>query len=152
MSDDPKSKPTAGAQTATARMTWTGGRRFVGEADSGHAVVMDSSRPGHPTSSAATPMEMLLMALCACTGMDVASILEKMRVPPRSLEVSAEADRRAAHPRVFTEIRMKYRVTGEVPEEKLAQAVKLSAETYCSVGAMLAAGVKIHHAWEVVPA
>jgi len=138
-------------QTTAARMTWIGGRRFLGESDSGHAVVMDSPRPDHPASSAATPMEMLLMALCACTGMDVASILEKMRVAPRTLEVSAEADRRATHPRIFTEIRVKFRVTGDVPEEKLAQAVKLSTETYCSVGAMLAAGTTIKHTWEVLP-
>jgi putative redox protein len=134
----------------TARMSWTGGRQFLGQSNSGHAVVMDSSRPDHPTSSAATPMEMVLMALCACTGMDVTSILEKMRVPLRSLEVTAEADRRAEHPRIFTEIRMKYRAVGDIPEDKLERAVRLSEETYCSVGGMLAASTKIVHTWEVV--
>jgi putative redox protein len=136
----------------TAHMTWTGGRQFLGQSDSGHAVVMDSTYADHPVSSAATPMEMVLMALCACTGMDVASILEKMRVPLRSLEVSADADRRAEHPRIFTEIRMRYRVTGDVPEDKLERAVKLSEETYCSVGGMLAASTTIRHTWEIVPA
>ncbi len=144
--------PKSPAAPMKARMSWNGGRRFVGEPDSGHAVVMDSSSPDNPKSTAATPVEMVLMALCACTGMDIVSILEKMRVPLDSLEVMAEGDRRDAHPRVFTEIRVRYRVVGDVPEEKLKRAVELSAETYCSVGAMLAAGVKISHSWEIVPA
>lgn len=135
----------------TARATWAGGLRFVGEADSGHLIVLDAPGPDGEDPQAPTPVEACLIALCSCTGLDVASILGKMRVPFRSLEVSAEARRAEKHPRIFTAIRLKYRVGGDVPADKLAHAIELSETTYCSVGAMLGARAEITHEFEIVP-
>jgi len=135
----------------TARATWAGGLRFVGEADSGHLVMMDAPGPDGEDPQAPTPVEHCLIALCACSGIDVASILRKMKTPFRSLEVFAEAERAPGHPRVFTRIRLKYRVGGDVPEEKVRRAVELSEETYCSVSAMLRATAEVTHEIEIVP-
>jgi putative redox protein len=135
----------------TAKATWAGGLRFVGEADSGHLVVMDAPSPDGDDPQAPTPIEQTLIALCACTGIDVATILRKMKVPLRALEVSADADRSPDHPRVFTRIRLKYVVAGEVPADKLQRAIELSESTYCSVGAMLRASAEVTHEFEIVP-
>ncbi len=135
----------------TARAVWAGGLRFVGEADSGHLVVMDAPGPDGEDPQAPTPVEHCLIALCACSGIDVASILGRMKVPPRSLEVSAEAERAPGHPRVFTKIRLKYRVGGNVPADKVRRAVELSEGTYCSVGAMLRATAEVTYEIEIVP-
>lgn len=135
----------------TATATWAGGLRFVGEADSGHLVVMDAPGPDGEDPLAATPVEHTLIALCACSGIDVASILRKMKVPFRSLEISAEGERSPAHPRVFTKIRLKYRVGGDVPADKLRRAIELSESTYCSVGAMLRTTAEVTHEFEITP-
>ncbi len=133
-----------------AHVTWRGGLRFEGAADSGHTVAMEAPVAGGPPTAAATPVEHTLIALCACTGVDVVAILDKMKVPPRALEVTAQAERAEKHPRVFTAIRMKFRVEGEVPPEKLERALELSARTYCSVGAMLGCTARISHEYEIV--
>lgn len=135
----------------TAKVNWAGGLRFVGEADSGHLVVMEAPGPDGQDPGASTPVESVLIALCACTGIDVVSVLKKMRLSPSALEVSAEGERAADHPRVFTAIRLRVRATGDVPLDKLERAVRLSEETYCSVGAMLAKTARIEHVCEVVP-
>lgn len=135
----------------TATATWAGGLRFVGEADSGHLVVMDAPGPDGEDPQAPTPVEHALIALCACSGIDVASILRKMKVPFRSLDVTAAAERAPNHPRVFTKIRLKYRVGGDVPAEKLRRAIELSESTYCSVGAMLRATAEVTHEFEITP-
>jgi putative redox protein len=135
----------------TAKATWAGDRRFIGEADSGHLVVMDAPGPDGDDPQAPTPLELTLIALCACTGLDVTSILQKMKVPVRSLEVTADADRSPDHPRLFTRIRLKYVAGGAVPADKLRRAIELSEETYCSVGAMLRARAEVTHEFEIVP-
>lgn len=136
---------------ATASMTWESDLKFKGTADSGHSVTMEAAlEKGAPTSFA-SPIEHTLMALCACTGIDVVNILNKMRAPLRGLSISAEAKRAESHPRVFTAIHLKFRVEGDVPADKLERAIKLSQETYCSVGAMLVATATISYEFEISP-
>ena len=135
----------------SARAVWAGGLRFVGEADSGHLLVMDAPGPDGEDPAASTPVEAVLIALCACTGIDVVSILRKMKTPCRALSVSAEATRATQHPKVFTEIRLKYRIEGDVPEDKARRAVEMSESTYCSVGGMLRDRATIAHEIELVP-
>jgi putative redox protein len=131
------------------KTTWAGGMRFVSESDSGHSVVTDVSKEAGGGETAPSPVELVLVGLAACTGVDIASILEKMRVPLESLEILAEAERAEEHPRVFTRIRLKYRVGGNVPEKKFQKAISLSAKTYCSVGAMLDKTATIHHEYSL---
>lgn len=122
-----------------ARAIWTDKERFVGEANSGHAVVMDAGDP----KTASTPMEMVLIALCGCTLSDVVGILRKKREPFTSLEVRAEAERAEDFPKVYTRIKLIYRVGGKVSRGGMERAVQLSKEKYCSVSAMLEKTAKI---------
>ena len=124
---------------AEAKVIWTDKDRFLGEADSGHALVLDTGQ----VKTASTPIEMVLIALCGCTASDVVSILRKKREPFTGLEVAAYAERAADHPKVFTEIKLVYRVRGKVTHKAMEDAVRLSKEKYCSVSAMLEKTAKI---------
>ena len=116
-----------------ATALWTNNDRFVGQASSGHALVVDAGSE----KSANSPIELVLMALRACTASDVVGILRKKREPFTSLEVRATAERAETFPRVYTSIRLIYRVGGNVTHKAMEDAVRLSKEKYCSVSAML---------------
>jgi putative redox protein len=134
-----------------AKATWVDGRQFVGESGSGHAVVMDGAPDSGGRNSGIRPMEMLLIGLAGCTAFDVVHILEKSRVFPTGCAVDVEADRAETDPKVFTHIRLKYRVTGKnLSRAKVDRAVALSAEKYCSASIMLGRTAEITHEVEVV--
>jgi len=116
-----------------AKTIWTDKDRFLGEASSGHAVVLDTGE----VKTASTPIELVLIGLCGCTASDVVGILRKKREPFTGLEVVAQAERAAEHPKVFTQIKLVYRVRGKVSHKAMEGAVRLSTEKYCSVSAML---------------
>jgi putative redox protein len=121
-----------------AAVRWAGKMTFVGKAGSNHLVPMDSGPDFGGDSSATKPMELLLLGLGGCTGMDVVSLLNKMRVDFTALEVNITADRAEEHPTVYTRIDIEYVVTGHgIDAEKVKRAVGLSQEKYCSVSAML---------------
>jgi putative redox protein len=123
----------------TAKAIWTDHERYLGEASSRHALVMDTATE----KTASTPMELVLIALCGCTASDVVGILRKKREPFTSLEVSASGERASGHPAVYTEIKLVYRVAGKVSRKAVEDAVRLSKEKYCSVSAMLEKTAKI---------
>src|ERR1700675_3053368 len=123
-----------------ARVQWTDGERFVGLASSGHAMVVDSARA---SNTAAGPMELVLVGLCACTATDVVSILRKKREPFTRVEVRAEAERAKQPPTVYETIKLIYTVGGQVSKKAVEDAVRLSEEKYCSVSAMLQKTAKI---------
>lgn len=93
-------------------------------------------------------MEAVLAALCGCTSVDVVSILEKKREPVTGLVVSADAQQAAEAPRVFTHIKLTYRVSGKVSKKAMEDAVSLSKNKYCSVSKMLEKSVTIDFAIE----
>ncbi|MBC8424964.1 OsmC family protein [bacterium] len=130
-------------------VTWEGGRRFLGTTPDARLSHFDLPVDKGGDGTAPTPMEAVLHAHAACGCVDVVAILEKMRCPPETLRVEIESERADGHPKVFTAIRLHFVATGEVPEKKLARAVKLSARTFCSVGAMLGATAEITHTYEV---
>jgi putative redox protein len=130
-----------------AKTTWIEKQRFNGVADSNHAIVVDGD---HVAGN--SPMELVLIGLCGCTGYDVVSILKKKREPFTSLEVRAQAERAADPPRVYTEIKLIYRVGGKVSRKAVEDAVRLSKEKYCSVSAMLEKTAKITTKIEYVEA
>ena len=115
---------------------WSDADRFVCQAASGHALVVDAGSE----KSASSPVELVLIALCACTASDVVSILRKKREPFVSVDVRATAERSEDFPKVFTSIRVIYRVTGNVTHKAVEDAIRLSKEKYCSVSAMLEKG------------
>ena len=122
-----------------ATATWAHADQYIGSAGSGHSIVVDVSKE----KSANSPIELVLIALCGCTGSDVVGILRKKREPFTTLEVRAEADRAPDPPTVFTAIRLIYRVGGKVTHKAMEDAVHLSKEKYCSVSAMLEKTAKI---------
>ncbi|MFZ1006260.1 MAG: OsmC family protein [Candidatus Sulfotelmatobacter sp.] len=121
-----------------ARATWIEKRRFNAISDSGHEIALDGDKV-----TGNSPMELVLIALCGCTGYDVVSILQKKREPLTGLEVRAQAERAVEPPSVYTEIKLIYRVSGKVSRKAVEDAVKLSKEKYCSVSAMLEKTAKI---------
>ena len=124
----------------TAKAIWTDDERYVGEASSRHAVVMDTASTEKTASS---PMELVLIALCGCTASDVVGILRKKREPFTRLEVSATGERASGYPAVYTQIQVVYRIEGKVARKAVEDAVNLSKEKYCSVSAMLEKTAKI---------
>jgi putative redox protein len=123
----------------TAKAIWTDKERYLGEATSGHALVMDTASE----KTANTPMELVLIALCGCTASDVVGILRKKREPFTHLEVHAKGERASGYPAVYTEIKLLYRVSGAISPKAMEDAVRLSKEKYCSVSAMLEKTAKI---------
>jgi len=129
-----------------ARATWTDNDRFRGGASSGHEITVDAGAE----KSANSPMELLLIALCGCTASDVVSILRKKRQPFTSVEVHAAGERAETPPRVYTSIRLTYRVGGKADRKAVEDAVRLSKEKYCSVSIMVAKTSKIDFVIEYV--
>src|SRR5271167_794244 len=123
----------------SAKVLWTDNERYVAEATSRHAIVMDTASE----KTANTPMELVLIALCGCTASDVVGILRKKREPFTSLEVSVSGERASGYPAVYTEINLVYRIVGKVSRRAVEDAVRLSKEKYCSVSAMLEKTAKI---------
>jgi putative redox protein len=115
-----------------ARVAWTQQSQFEGTAKSGVKVIMDGA-----SKTENSPMELVLIALCGCTASDVVSILQKKREPFTGVEVSAQAEKAPEPPRVYTDIKLFYRVSGNVSRKAVEDAVRLSEEKYCSVSAML---------------
>ena len=131
-----------------ASALWTDNERFIGQATSRHAIVMDAAKD----KTANSPMELVLIALCGCTAADVNGILRKKREPFTILEVRAQAERATGYPAVYTEIQLTYRVGGKVSPKAVEDAVRLSKEKYCSVSAMLEKTAKITTAIEYLEA
>ncbi|MBN7819186.1 OsmC family protein [Bowmanella sp. Y26] len=131
-----------------ASVKWLDGYRFVGTSDSGHAVVMDGDK-----QSAASPMEMVMMAAGSCASVDVVSILKKAKQKVSGVEVKLSGERADAVPAVFTKLHLHFVVSGQgVSEKHVERAVNLSAEKYCSVSIMLGKSVEVGHSFEVVEA
>jgi len=118
----------------TARVQWVGKERFIAQSPSGHMVALDSDRA---SNGAPGPMELLLIALGACTATDIVSILAKKRQKLDSLEVEVSGERSEAPPRVWTKLEILYKLRGVLEETAVQHAVHLSEGKYCSVAAML---------------
>lgn len=117
--------------------TWKEKMEFIAVSNSGHEVVMDAAEAAGGEDGGVRPKELLLKGLAGCTGMDVISILRKMRIEPKSFKIEVETELTEEHPKVFETIKMKYIFSGEVDEEKARRAVDLSQDKYCGVSAML---------------
>ena len=127
-------------------MNWRGGMLFHSRTPSGHDVLMDASPEVGGNDMAARPMEHFILALAGCTGMDVVSILSKMKVIDRvkCFKIDIDYEREKTHPRVYKWIKLVYtfEVEKNFPKDKIERAVKLSQDRYCSVSAMLKKAVE----------
>lgn len=117
--------------------------QYAGSNDRGQFLMFDGHKNG------VSPMESLLMASAACSSIDVEMIMEKMRQKIENIKVEVEGVRAETHPAVFTKIHLHYIVEGNIKEEKLQEALKLSMEKYCSVSVMLKATADISHTYEI---
>lgn len=135
-----------------ARIKWVQDATFVGEAGSGHAVVMDGPPEMGGRNLGIRPMEMMLLGMGGCTAFDVMHILRKARQSVTDCVAELSAERAQAEPKVFTAIHVHFIITGQgLKEAQVKRAVELSAEKYCSASIMLgSAGVKISHDYEVI--
>ena len=135
-------------QDAKAVVHFGGDDLFVSITPSGHAQVLDTN---HERASAATPVELLLIALGACTAVDVESIMRKKRERVTAYRVEVRGERRAEHPRAFTRMEVRHIVRGHnISEKALAQAIELSENKYCSVAATLRPTVEIVSGYEII--
>ena len=133
------------------RIKWLDHMSFVGESGSGHSVVMDGASDAGGRNLGVRPMEMLLLGLGGCTAFDVVSILHKSRQQLVDCEVEIEAERAAEIPKVFTKIHLHFIVSGkDLDQNKVAKAVALSADKYCSASRMLEKAATITHDFEVI--
>ena len=132
----------------TAIVKWTGEQKFAATSPSGHAVAFDSDRE---SNTAPGPMEMVLMALGACTATDIVIILEKKRQKVELLEVVCSGERAADPPTVWVKLEVLFRLRGKVDEGALQHAIELTKEKYCSVAAMLKKTAKISWRYEILP-
>ena len=129
---------------------WIDGVSFVGESETGHAVVLDGAPENGGRNIGMRPMEMLLIGMGACTSFDVVLILKKARQPIVDCVAEIEAQRADEIPKVFTKIHVHFVITGDnLNETQVARAVKLSAEKYCSASIMLSKSVEITHDFEI---
>ncbi|MCA9758783.1 MAG: OsmC family protein [Candidatus Eisenbacteria bacterium] len=135
-----------------ARAVHLKGVTFLGITDSKHWVPMDGPEEFGGSDAGIRPKELLLLALAGCTGSDVASMLNKMRVPYTKFEVDIEAEMSDEHPKVYTKIVVVYRFWGEeLDTSKLERAIELSETRYCGVSAMLRSTVDLSSRYEINP-
>ncbi|MGD0907145.1 MAG: OsmC family protein [Candidatus Acidiferrales bacterium] len=130
----------------TARVQWVGKERFVAQSPSGHLVALDSDRS---SNGAPGPMELLLVALGACTATDVVAILSKKRQKLDSLEVEVSGERATESPMAWVKLEIVYKLRGILDEKAVEHAIQLSEEKYCSVAAMLRKTAPITFRYEI---
>jgi putative redox protein len=134
-----------------ARVKWVEQVAFLGESESGHAVVMDGAPAAGGRNLGPRPMEMLLLGTGACTSFDVVTILKKSRQAVSDCYVELDATRADEDPKVFTRIHMHFVVKGkDIKPEVVERAIKLSAEKYCSASIMLGKTAEVTHDFEIV--
>jgi putative redox protein len=133
-----------------ARIKWVEGVSFVGESESGHAIVMDGAPEGGGRNLGPRPMETVLIGTGGCTAYDVVHILRKSRAAVDDCVVEIDAERAAEDPKVFERIHFHFVITGRgLKPQQVERAVHLSAEKYCSASIMLAKTAAITHDFEV---
>jgi putative redox protein len=133
--------------TTTTTLNWLNGKRFVGIDSTNHSVVLSSKDEG----VGVRPSDMLLIALSACTAVDVVEILAKKRMALSSLEIITSGEQDADPPWTFRRIHLKYRLSGEgLTEKAIEQAIQLSEEKYCSVAATVRGIAQITQEFEII--
>lgn len=125
------------------KIDWLGKMAFKSEVD-GHEMILDASAEGGGENQGPRPKALAMVALAGCTGMDVVSILKKMRVDIESFSVRVVGQLTEEHPKQYTAMHVIYEFRGKnLPMDKLEKAVSLSDERYCGVSATYKKGLEI---------
>lgn len=135
-----------------AHLSQIHGMTFGAQVEGAPAITFDAAQKELPIAGP-SPMQATLLAAMGCTASDIVWILNKERVPFTKLEIEANAERAKTEPKVFTTIRLHYKVYGDgIKESAVKRAIDLSTEKYCSVGIMLRrGGVAWENTWEILP-
>jgi putative redox protein len=137
--------------TSTAQVTWVEGMQFVGEAGSGHGIVLDGRESVGGRNTGLRPMELLLVGLAGCTAMDVKFILQRRRQQVSGVQVKVEAERADDHPKIFTHIKLEYIVRGRnLSEKAVVDSIEMSEQKYCSASAMLGKAAEISYTYQII--
>ncbi len=130
----------------TTRVKWLDNMSFVGESASGHSVVMDGPPEAGGRNLGIRPMEMLLLGLGGCSSFDIVSMLKKGKQDLVDCEVEISAERAESEPKVFTRIHLHFIISGnDLSDKRVARAIELSAEKYCSASIMLGKTAEVTH-------
>ena len=136
-----------------ARVKWVEGKTFLGESQSGHAVVMSAPMSPGAAINAPSPMEYLLLGTGGCMSVDVMMILQKGRHDIRDCELELDSERPSEDPKIFTKIHMHFRITGKgLKPDAVQRAIDLAGEKYCSASIMLGKTAQITHDFEIIEA
>jgi len=132
-----------------AKVTLIDKLQFSAVADSNHTIIIDAGKD-MSYDQGSRPKELVLMGLIGCTGMDVVSLLRKMRVPFKDVTVYGEAETTTEHPKIFSKIHIVYSIIGDnLDKSKVEKAIKLSQERYCGVTAMLKKSSEVTHSYHI---
>lgn len=126
-------------------IAWAGKMGFTSTTPSGHQLTMDASEEVGGENSGPRPTELLLNAVAGCTGIDIISILAKMRLTPSSFHMDVEGTRAEDHPKKFTTLHIHYSFEGDLPEDKIVRAIELSKDKYCSVSHSLSSKIEVSY-------
>jgi putative redox protein len=139
------------AYAMTVRAVLQEGMCFDAETGSGHHLLLDAAVHNGGENRGPQPMEMLLVALATCAGMDVLSILRKKRQQITGYEVYVHGDRTEEYPRVFVEITVEHIFTGHaIQPQAVERAIELTEEKYCGASAMLGKTARLIHTFRVL--
>jgi putative redox protein len=120
---------------------WKGNLHFTSRTPSGHTFSIDAAPEVGGENKGPRPTELLLAGVGACSGIDIVEILRKMRLEVKSFDMEVSGERAEEHPRRFTHVHVHYRLTGNLPVDKVRRAVELSRDKYCSVAQSLNAKI-----------
>jgi len=135
----------------TATLTYIHGLRFVGSSSSGHAIVMDADPEVGGTNTAPRPMELLLIGIGGCSGMDIVSILKKKKQNITDMEIIVKGEEADTYPKKFTDIALEFIIRGkDISEEAVKRSIELSMNKYCSVKASLEGSAKVSFSYKII--
>jgi putative redox protein len=134
-----------------AKVTYTNGLQFVGESSSGHAIVMDGDPKVGGHNTGLRPMELLLVGLGGCAGMDVISIMKRKKQDVTGLDINVKGQKAENYPKKFTDINIEFIIKGRnISEDALKKSIDLSMNKYCSVKATLEGAAKINYSYKII--
>lgn len=132
------------------KITWEGNMKFTGRDENGFKIPMDASAIYGGKNEGVRPMELMLMSLGGCTGIEVSHILNKMRVKYDQIDIEVNGNRVEDHPKIFSDIYVLYRFKGEnIPVEKVNKALQLAEQVYCSAANVINKTTNINYAFEI---
>ncbi|MCD5405275.1 OsmC family protein [Peptococcaceae bacterium] len=128
---------------------WQGKRKFKATDEDGHIVEMDAPEAIGGENSAVSPLKLMLMSLAGCSGVDIISFLESIPVKVEEFKIEVNGVRADSAPQVYKKINVVYKLKGDIPVDKVEDALKLSIEKYCSAAHMINKVADISYSYEV---